>query len=658
MMPNSVNGAPFRPARFAGTALVFVLGLALAACGGGGGGGSPSSGNGGNGGGTGPTNGGGSLGVTSPPFFLSGGAGSSLAGNALVVDNPTNGATATVASAGAWQNQATISQWVAAAAGGGAQQVGVRYRVFAATSSTSAAAAGSLGMTDLAMTASGAVLTTTLSSLNFSTFTPALCGTTSGSVASAPNPPLVIADNANPANSMLVYRAGTCGAATDQFVVVPLTASAATAPTLTGLGGKIEPVDAVRNSSGAITALLVIDHNTTPVTLGMVTGGSGAAILAALGAGTYTTIAPAPTVAPAPANAIAGAGLTSATGDFRTLGVKLQADGTSVWLFNDFSQILGASLNPASPGSPMFAFVANALDHDVIQAPAVLDGTTAFVAASDPTQSTNQIFSIDTTALTASAVSGGSASAAAHVVVQDNAAATTTTPAIGIYFIGVTATNLVYSYSDGSAIKVAPKVAASMLTVVGATDHAVYSSATHGALDSSALSTEHVLVGNVLFFTVQASTTALGMQAYYLDTSVASPAVALLGGATGAGSQVLGTYLAANATAASPVIGGALVLELASGASAVSTGPGVYANASLAAFASSGATAIVLGKLPIPTQSIYNGLTLSEAPLQAGVGALIAVSGADQQSGNPAQDLFAFLPGTAASLVQGTGFMQ
>src|ERR1700688_990266 len=148
-------------------------------------------------------------------FYVSGLAGvqrNSASNLPLIAVNPNGATQATIPSASLFTGtQATFAQWSASA--GNATGTGIRYRVWAGSDNN-------LYNTDL-LTVSGAATPTTNQLSTFS-LTSVCAGAT----------PTALTDYANPGNSLLVFHNSSagCGGLTDQFTVVPLSATAATAP--------------------------------------------------------------------------------------------------------------------------------------------------------------------------------------------------------------------------------------------------------------------------------------------------------------------------------------------------------------------------------------------------------------------------------------------
>ena len=621
--------------------LITAACLVLAACGGSQNGGTGSSGSGGGGG----SSGGGSIPGTTvtTPYFLSGPAGTEsgstpfissldVVNPALVSSTSISGAVTRLVASN-WSPMATVGQW--ATSSGNASNVGIRYRVYADISSTG----NTLQLVDLSLPSGSAVAPspTQLSSVSTTT----LCG---GAAGVAPTAPAVINDYANPANSLLVFRDASCqGNATDTFTTLPLSASGSTAPFSTA--SSVEVVDAVRSGTGAITQFLVVIHGN---------GSNGNAQVAVLN---NTLPVSAPALASAtPLATLANTGNSSSGGDFNSLGVVTQANGDAVWLWRDGGYVGAARVSAAGAlvgtAAPLLYSVA---DSDIISVPMYPDGTNAYVAATDVSNPTNRIVKIDTTTV------GTSATPTATEVLAEN-----TTSGQNIVLLGVAGSNLVYLTRQSSvsgvlypALKVTPKNP----TSAASAGTAVYTAATSTEsveLDGASVP---VLVGSSVFFTTM-DTAASGAHptlAYlYSGTSATLSAIS-----SATGSQVIGGAVAspmpAPLTPNAPAYGTAIVVTFASSSAAT---PGAtpsgglsYAGATLVSFDASANTA-KLGTLPSPSGSLMQTVDVSEGILQAGLPALLWVSGTASSTGYTTDDLMYFVPGNAGSLTRLTTNLQ
>ena len=131
------------------------------------------------------------------------------------------------------------------------------------------------------------------------------------------------------------------------------------------------------------------------------------------------------------------------------------------------------------------------------------------------------------------------------------------------------------------------------------------------------------------------------------------------------GSQVIGGAVAspmpAPLTPNAPAYGTAIVVTFASSSAAT---PGAtpsgglsYAGATLVSFDASANTA-KLGTLPSPSGSLMQTVDVSEGILQAGLPALLWVSGTASSTGYTTDDLMYFVPGNAGSLTRLTTNLQ
>lgn len=580
-------------------ALLAATAIALASCGGSEVGGGGSGGGGGGGGG----------GVTGT-YYLVGGAGSNAGFSGTIAFGPSNNVSAnaltlqaadpngmlnsTVAAMGDWLDEATVSQWTVAS--GIATQLGNRYHVFALTD-------GHLHVTDLAVGSSTAPVTSNLSTV----LTSAIC----------PSMPTVLNDFANPASSLLVFRvpgitgAADCGTADDLFTVVPLSAGPATAP---GTANYNEPVDAVHDSTGAMTAILLIEHPTQYDASGNPTAQStvayatpGALATPIVIGGTNGT------------NGLNGTGLNGS--DFQSLAVVPQANGSTVWLYRDVNNIVAVNLSAIGTLYTVFS----AQDTDIIQGPAVVSGTTAYVAMSDSTSGTNEIVAINTASLS-----------------NQEGVVVVTETATQVQIVGIAGGTIYYTLSYGAYLHTVPT------SGVGLTSGtSVFAGSATVLLDTSIAP---VVVAGGVYYTVKSSTTSPYYQAYFYNGTTSSAL-----GTGGSGSQVLGGVLSAAlpTTGSTSSYAGAVLAFLAS------TDPtSLYPGAAISSYDGNGALIASHGSLPIlSVNADYSSVLLSPGLLQAGMPTLLQVSGTTS-AGNPAADLFEFAPGASSALVQTTNTIQ
>ncbi len=574
---------------------------------------------GGGGSGTTPPAGGG---ATAETFYLAGPSG--IRGNttgtinfavspssgtdlALTAVAPATGTGSALAQYGTWAVPAQIGQWTPAS--GSATAIGARYQVYAASDSR-------FHLSDLQIVAGAAApVTTTLSTLA----TSAVCS-------SAPS---VINDLASPAHSLLVFDtpgpSQSCGGTDDVFTVVPVSASASTAP---GTASPIEPVDAVRDATGAIKQLLLLVHDASAPSVAVSTGTS---------LGNPVTIGP-----------LHGLGLNAGgSRDFQSLAV-ISVGSSTVWLYRDLGDIYGVNLS--SPSNPVLAFQGE--DADAVQGPAIIDGTVAYLAMVDqthctPSQSnscTNQIVRID--AATLAAGSG-------QKLIQE-----LTT---GLQLLGITGSQLIYEFTDGSALKTIAKSPATY----PATSTPIFTGTGTASINLSGLGTGFtplpVVVSGGVYYTVYTPSAAAFLQAWFFDGTTSSP--------KGSFSQVLGGVVAStvptanagifanpasNPNAVNPPYGGALIANIRAG----NTRPDVYPGATFVSYDNKGSATATLGSLPRPISDDYDVVAIAPGILQAGSPALLEVSGYSQSPGATGNDLFQITPGTANSLIQVTKNLQ
>lgn len=585
--------------------------LALAACGGGGGSSTP------------PSTGGG--GGTAASFYLTGPAGidQGIGGNVTFADGttssgtdldleavtPSTGAGSVLVTRDTWIHPVGIGQWTAAA--GSATALGTRYNVYAGTDNR-------FHVNDLLIGSGGTAPTTaTLSNLS----TTAVCAST----------PVVINDLANPANSLLVFDGppsgqNSCsGAAGDVFSVVPVSAAATSGPSAVG---DVEPVDAVRDATGAITSLLLLVHATPPY-VAVATGAS--------------------TASPTKIGNLQGGGLNFPGGsrDFQSLAV-IPVSGSAVWLFRDLNNIYGVKLS--NPTNVVLAFAGQ--DEDTVQSAALVDGTVAYVAMVDQTncpsgypKCTNEIVRIDAGALAA-----------------NEGVVLTTEYTTGLQLLGVAGGNLYYAFSDGSALKVITKAAPA-----NSSGSAVFTASGGTTLDLSSLNIPTpppVVVSGGVYYTVYSGTASGSyLQAWFAAGTTAT--------ALGGFSQVLGGVVASSVSSANaglyanplssssavpPPYAGALIASM----STANSPPDIYPSATISSYGGSGSATATLGTLPKLVTDEYDAIAVSPGVLQSGVPALLRVSGFDTDSrgGFTGYDLIQITPGTAGSLIQVTTNLQ
>jgi len=569
-----------------------ALSVLLAGCGGGGSGSASGSGSGSGSGG-----GGGSSGAAMT-YYLSGAAGGGNSGNgspSLIAINPASGAQSQLAATGSWSDQAAVGQWTAGSAG--ATAVGTRFRVFADANNAlhSADLSGSLA----------APASVQLSNASTASFCPMQAGM-------PPSAPTVLDDYANPANSLLVYRGGTCGTPTDVFTIVPLSAGASTTLAAASL---TEPVDAVRNSSGGLATLLLLVHGATSAQVAYASSASAA-----------------PTVI----GTLTGAGNSASGGDFQSLAVVPQSDGSAYWIWRDQSMVKAARI-PA-PGSnattPTIIPVYQALDTDTLLAPAIVDGSKVYLGLADTTNPSNIIVAVDTTAI------GGTAPAWSNVLTE-------TVPGhIGIRLVGLLGANLYYEYTDQSALRYVAKTAAA------ATSGTVLWSAP--APNAAGLSLDYnyapVIVPGGIYYCVTGNGTPMAQAYFYNGSGTPAPIGA-------AGSQVLGGVAGSPlniASVAAPAYGGAVVAVFST--AATSNSP---MSAATLDFYDGAGQPTLLGTLPTPAKAYFQSLSVGPGLLQSGMPTVLTLGGyAPDPLAAQANDLFVFVPAGAGSLQRITTNLQ
>jgi len=527
----------------------------------------------------------------------------------LTTVTPATGAGSTLVQNGNWLGEAQVGQWTAAS--GSATAIGARFNVYAGTDNR-------FHVADLLIAAGAAAPTTAA----LSTLTPsAVCSSL----------PTVINDLATPANSLLVFDtplSNSCGSLNDVYTVVPLSAGASTAP---AAASNVEPVDAVRDATGAITQLLLLVHASAP-------NHPYVAVSAGTSLASPTTI-----------GTLTGTGNNSggASRDFQSLAV-IPVGSSAVWLYRDGGAVYGVNLS--TPTAPVQAFLDN--DSDVVQGPAIVDGTMAYLALIDQTHPlpgstppvccTNQIVRIDASAL-----------AAGEGVVLIEELST------GLQLLGIAGNNLFYEFSDGSALKSIDKTSSG---TAASTPIVAFTGA------SPALYMDGpppVVVSGGIYYTVSTPAPANPLQAWFYDGNASS----LLGSF----SQVLGgvtasplattnagitasniTNLNVNVNPVAPTYASALVAIMPT----TNTAPSIYPAASIFSYDSNGARSANLGTLYKPLADDYDTLAVAPGLLQAGVPALLEVSGYSASTSYTGHDLYQITPGTAGSLIQVTKNLQ
>jgi hypothetical protein len=426
--------------------------------------------------------------------------------------------------------------------------------------------------------------------------------------------PTVLNDYANPSNSLLVLGATGCDTQNSRVDVIPISSSSTFVPS----PSPNEPVDVARDASGAIAAVFVVIHSSPPQ-IGFMMGTAGS--LHVIGN-------------------VSGKGILGALGDFASLGVFIQSDGSYVWLWHDNLSVNGCKL-AAGVCTPIVLYPVE--DTDSIQGPAIPDPavpTTVYLASSDSSHNTQRLVQIDT--------ANGLVTNGGQDVLSEQTGGSSS-PYPGIRLLGVAGSYLVYSYSDSSELRFVTKSPGS-----GNTGVTIWGPSGTGAiLDQQNVP---VIVGNAVYFTVTTGggITAAGgtSQAYYfLDYSGSGVPVSIggssslvigAGGAfSGLGSGGVVATPMSTSNPASPSYVGALVFEFSS------TPNDPIGGGTFAQYDAIG-TRLALGTITPaqhPLISSYDSALLIEGPLQIGQPALLELTG-QAASGNAAADLYQFTPGT------------
>jgi len=516
-----------------------------------------------------------------------------------------NAGTATgniVANGETWIDQGFVSEWTITS--GTATSLATRFRIYAATD-------GYIHAADLQMmTGTTAPLNDRLTTLTTSTICPTL--------------PTILNDYANPSNSLIVYRypgdtGPDCGTADDQFTVVPLNATSSSAPINTVI---YEPVDAVRDTSGAITSVLVLVHPT------FTAGNPNGSPYVAMASSTASTSLNAPSKIGGPNSGfLSGTGSSSTSGDFQSVAVVPQSNGHSIWLFRDVNSIVAT--DPTTTTTTVVYAIA---DTDQLVAPVLISGTDVYLGMSDTTGTTNKIVHIDTTAV-------ASGTAASVEMITENTAQ--------IQLIGIAGTNIIYTIDNGTILHMIPTDATGSTSPV-----ALYSPPSSNFGIGTC-----VIVGTGLYYTVT-SQTAQPNQAYFVDTFAVTPTSLAIGSSSG--SQVLGgvaTNPTTTANPGNPAFGGAVVATF----SASGSFSNFWTGANIGLYTTGSTASSNIGTLPAPlNQDTFANAVLAPGLLQMGMPALLQISGTDTLDGStlPATDLFQFTPGTASSLKRLTSNIQ
>jgi len=513
---------------------------------------------------------------------------------------------------------ANLSEWFPV--GGNATAWGVRYRVYAKHVS-----AGVDNLFKIDLRKSGG------------TTSPGPTQLTSAVIAgSGAQPPICwfdhqVFDNYRSADqSWIVFHAhGTidnnCGTADDQYVAVEANMTATDTPlvltaTVSGAKSQLQPVEALYDSTGLINGFLAIVH--PPVDASIVP--TGPVSVAQLG----TTMAVSKTFA----QTLTGFGVTGGSGDFLSLGVS----PGGMWIYRDSSNIWVVN---AAAGTSTKVYTVNAGD--------VVHGRAVF----DPATPAMDYVSIDNSA---SPSSGGyvlqintSASPPTATAQPYDAAATG-----GVTLVGVSSANVVYLLTDRSAVKAVPK--ASLATAPTALFTGTATLTVDGPLGSpNGTPPVAYMVGDEVYFTANDSSTANNnKQAYKANAgSTIASATAITAGS----GAVLGTVAGMFATSGLISPSGALVVTTGSFNSTTGL---TFSGAALSNYDNAGAPAAAIGTLPTTTLPM-TPLDVSTLPMQAGVPALLEMTGGNSQTiGEPVDDVGTFSPGAANTFTRVTTNMQ
>ena len=410
-------------------------------------------------------------------------------------------------------------------------------------------------------------------------------------------------------------NATNCGNAGDQFVAVEASMGPTAAPLVltTAVSGQsvpnqLQPVEALYDSTGLITGFLAISHppvnaSNQPTTRVPLVQLDARMVVASTLTQTLT-----------------GTGVTGGSGDFISLGVS--AGG--IWLYKDSSDVWAVDI--ANNASTRVYTIASG---DIVHGRAVFDGSTAAYVAINNVATGAYVLQIDL-------------SSKAHTVQPPDAAATG-----GIDLAGVTSANVVYLFSDRTAIKALRKASLSQTPAVL---FAASGTLTVDGPLGSPNGTPPVayLVQDEVYFTV--ADLGNGNKLAYAAGAGSTPTTAA---AIGAGSgAVLGTVAGTFATSGAPVNSGALVVT----GGALSTSLTFSAGA-LASYGPTGTLAapIALGTLPTTTLALAP-LDVSTIPMQAGMPSVLEMTGSN--AGQPVNDVGLFVPGTAGSFKRLTSNMQ
>ena len=501
---------------------------------------------------------------------------------------------------------ANVSEWFPDASGN-ATAWGIRYRVYAKGNNLFAIdlrKSGSAPPTPMPSQLSSAAIQGVAATMN-TPAQPALCFFD-----------YQVFDNYRSADqSWIVFHAqgvnGTnCGTPDDQFIAVETSMGATTGPlvltqTVSGQSkpNQLQPVEALYDKTGLLSGFLAISHPPADPTTLQPTTPVAVVQLSTVMAVTKTF-----------AQVLKGVGVTGGSGDFSSLGVS--AGG--IWLYRDLLGIWAVDIaNNAS------SLVYTIKSGDTVHGRAVFDGavpTKAYISIDNAAGS--YVLQIDTSTKTAATQ-------------PPDTGAT-----LGIELAGVSSANVVYVLTDRSAVKALSKATLSSSPfILFAASGTLSVDGPQGS--SNATAPVAYLVQDEVYFT--AADVSNGNKLAYVANAGATPGIAAVIG-TGSGA-VLGTIAGTFATSGAIVNSGALVATAGTFNTSLTFSGGTISN-----YGPTGTqtTAIRLGTLPITRMSLAP-LDVSTIPMQAGVPAMLEMTGGLQTGGQPVNDVGLFTPNTAAS---------
>lgn len=395
-----------------------------------------------------------------------------------------------------------------------------------------------------------------------------------------------------------------CGSFDDEFLAVETSMGATNEPlvltqTVSGqsMPNQLQPVEALYDKTGLITGFLAISHPPQPATP-----------VAVVQLSTSMTVTKTFT------QNLAGMGLTGGSGDFVSLGVS----AAGIWLYKDPSGIWAVDV-----ANNVSTLVYMLKSGDVVHGRAVFDGavpTKAYISIDNAAGS--YVLQIDTSTKMAATQ-------------PPDTGAT-----LGIELVGVSSANVVYVLTDRSAVKALSKATLSTSPfILFAASGTLSVDGPQGS--SNATAPVAYLVQDEVYFT--AADGSNGNKLAYVANAGATPGIAAVIG-TGSGA-VLGTIAGTFATSGAIVNSGALVATAGAFNTSLTFSGGTLSN-----YGPTGTqtTAIKLGTLPTTSMSLAP-LDVSTIPMQAGVPAMLEMTGGLQTSGQPVNDVGLFTPNAAAS---------